>query len=107
MPSRPGPFCGTSCSPRTTRSPRAHGWHDDITAVAVGGPDPAAAAALWADIIGLQPVAPAKLDFSGCAIEFAAHPRKQLLAATFRLARGADLAALPAALLGLRATYTA
>ncbi len=90
-----------------TPGPRPDALVDDITAVTVGVPDPEAAAALWADIIGLVPAAPARLDFSGCAIEFTAHPRGQLLAATFRLAGGADPAVLPATLLGLRATYQA
>ena len=88
-----------------TPGPRPDALIDDITAVTVGVPDPEATAALWADIIGLELAAPARLDFSGCAIEFAGHPRGQLLAATFRLAGGADATALPASLLGLRATY--
>src|SRR5512146_1863001 len=93
-----------------TPGPRADALIDDITAVTVGLPDPAAAAALWADIIGLQPVTPTTLDFTGCTIEFAAHPRGQLLAATFRLASDADETTqlgLPDSLLGLRATYQA
>jgi hypothetical protein len=88
-----------------TPGPRPDALIDDITAVTVGVPDPEAAAALWADIIGLDPVTPARLDFSGCAIEFTAHPRGQLLAATFQLAKDADATALPATLLGLRAAY--
>jgi hypothetical protein len=88
-----------------TPGPRPDALIDDITAVTVGVPDPEAAAALWAGIIGLAPVAPARLDFSGCAIEFTPHPRGQLLAATFRLAGDADAAALPANLLGLEASY--
>ena len=98
-----------------TPGPRTDALIDDITAVTVGVPDPEATAALWADIIGLEAVTTTTLDFSGCAIEFTAHPRGQLLAATFRLAGidpGAsggdpDAAALPATLLGLRATYQA
>jgi hypothetical protein len=90
-----------------TPGPRPDALIDDITAVTVGVPDPAASAALWADIIGLERAAPASLDFSGCAIEFAAHPRGQLLAATFQLAPGADDTTLPDSLLGLRATYQA
>lgn len=90
-----------------TPGPRQDALIDDITAVTVGVPDPTAAAALWADITGLTPVTPTALDFSGCAIEFAAHPRGQLLAATFRLAPGADATTLPDSLLGLRATYQA
>jgi hypothetical protein len=88
-----------------TPGPRPDALIDDITAVTVGVPDPEATAGLWADIIGLQPVTPTRLDFSGCAIEFTAHPRGQLLAATFRLASGANAAALPASLLGLSAAY--
>jgi hypothetical protein len=93
-----------------TPGPRPDALIDDITAVTVGVPDPKAAAALWAGIIGLEPVAPARLDFSGCAIEFTAHPRGQLLGATFRLAghvnaHAADAAGLPATLLGLEASY--
>ena len=92
-----------------TPGPRPDALIDDITAVTVGVPDPEAAAALWAGIIGLEPVTPARLDFSGCAIDFTAHPRGQLLAATFRLARHADAgaAALPDTLLGLRAAISA
>jgi hypothetical protein len=90
-----------------TPGPRPDALVDDITAVSVGVPDPEATAALWAGIIGLALAAPARLDFSGCAIEFTAHPRGQLLAATFRLAGQADAATLPATLLGLRATYLA
>ena len=90
-----------------TPGPRPDALIDDITAVTVGVPDPAAAAALWADITGLVPVTPTTLDFSGCAIEFAAHPRGQLLAATFRLARDTDKTAVPDTVLGLRATYQA
>lgn len=93
-----------------TPGPRPDALIDDITAVTVGVPDPEATAALWADIIGLAPAASARLDFSGCAIEFTAHPRGQLLAATFRLAghaNAADAAGLPASLLGLRARYEA
>ena len=90
-----------------TPGPRPDALIDDIIAVTVGGPDPEATAALWADITGLELTGPARLDFSGCAIEFAGHPRGQLLAATFRLSAGLDVAAatLPASLLGLRATY--
>ncbi|MGH2928100.1 MAG: hypothetical protein ACRDL8_07855, partial [Solirubrobacteraceae bacterium] len=83
---------------------------DDITAVTVGVPDPEATAALWAAILGLEPAGPALLDFGGCAIEFTAHPRGQLLAAAFRLAghvTAADAAGLPGSLLGLRARYEA
>jgi hypothetical protein len=92
-----------------TPGPRPDALIDDITAVTVGGPDPEAAAALWAGIIGLELVTPTRLDFSGCAIDFTAHPRGQLLAATFRLAghTDADAAARPATLLGLRAAYQA
>lgn len=90
-----------------TPGPRPDALIDDITAVTVGVPDPAAAAALWADITGLDLAAPARLDFSGCAIEFAEHSRGQLLGATFRLAAHADPAGLPASLLGLRAAYQA
>ena len=94
-----------------TPGPRPDALIDDITAVTVGLPDPEAAAALWAGIIGLELVTPTRLDFSGCAIDFTAHPRGQLLAATFRLAGHADAdaaalpATLPATLLGLRAAY--
>ena len=91
-----------------TPGPRPDALIDDILAVTVGVPDPEATTALWADIIGLTPVTPTSLDFSGCAIEFTAHPRGQLLAATFKLAHGADGAeaiTLPATLLGLRASY--
>jgi hypothetical protein len=88
-----------------TPGPRPDALIDDITAVTVGVPDPEATAALWAGIIGLEPAAPTRLDFSGCAIEFTAHPRGQLLAATFRLASGADASALPASVLGLSAAY--
>jgi hypothetical protein len=88
-----------------TPGPRPDALIDDITAVTVGVPDPEAAAALWADIIGLDPVTPTALDFSGCAIEFTAHPRGQVLAAAFRLAEHADANALPARLLGLDASY--
>jgi hypothetical protein len=90
-----------------TPGPRPDALIDDITAVTVGVPDPEATAALWADIIGITLAAPARLDFSGCAVEFTAHPRGQLLAATFRLAGDADAAALPASLLGLGAAYHA
>jgi hypothetical protein len=90
-----------------TPGPRPDALIDDITAVTVGLPDPEAAAALWAGIIGLETATLTTLDFSGCAIEFTPHPRGQLLAATFRLTAGADAAALPATLLGLRATYRA
>ena len=92
-----------------TPGPRPDALIDDITAVTVGVPDPEATAAQWADIIGLELAAPARLDFSGTAIEFAAHPRGQLLAATFWLTAGldADAAGLPGRLLGLRARYQA
>jgi len=95
-----------------TPGPRPDALIDDITAVTVGVPDPEAAAALWADVIGLELVTPTRLDFSGCVIEFTGHPRGQLLAATFRLAGQASASAsasadLPTSLLGLRTAYAA
>jgi hypothetical protein len=94
-----------------TPGPRPDALIDDITAVTVGVPDPKAAAALWAGITGLELVTPARIDLSGCALDFTAHPRGQILAATFRLARHANAdaagqpATLPATLLGLEASY--
>jgi hypothetical protein len=89
-----------------TPGPRPDALIDDITAVTVGVPDPEATAALWAAIIGLELAAPARLDFSGCAVGFVAHPRGQVLAATFRRARPGDGGTLPGSLLGVRASYT-
>ncbi len=89
-----------------TPGPRPDALIDDITAVTVGVPDPEATAALWADIIGLRPAGPARLDFSGCAVDFVPHPRGQLLAATFRQpGPPAGGRSLPDDLLGLAASY--
>jgi hypothetical protein len=91
-----------------TPGPRPDARIDDIVAVTVGVPDPAATAALWAEIIGLEPAGLARLDFSGCAVDFTEHPRGQVLGATFRLAGREDAGQhLPGELLGLRASYLA
>ena len=57
---------------------------DDIVAVEVGVPEPVAVAALWAEIIGLEPLGPTALDFSGCRVDFVEHAVGQLLSAQFR-----------------------
>jgi hypothetical protein len=89
-----------------TPGPRPDALIDDILAVTVGVPDPEATAALWARIIGLEPAGPTRLDFSGCAVEFAPHPRGQVLAATFRQAGPpGEGRSLPASLLGLTVSY--
>lgn len=91
-----------------TPGPQPDALIDDILAVTVGVPDPEATTALWATIIGLTPAGPARLDFSGCLVDFVPHPRGQVLAATFRQSGPpGDGGPLPADLLGLAASYTA
>jgi hypothetical protein len=89
-----------------TPGPQPDALIDDILAVTVGVPDPEAVTALWAGITGLRPAGPARLDFSGCAVDFVPHPRGQLLAATFRQPSPAvGGRPLPGDLLGLAASY--
>jgi hypothetical protein len=89
-----------------TPGPRPDALIDDILAVTVAVPDPEATTALWAGIIGLEPAGPARLDFSGCAVDFVAGPRGQVRAATFRqVGPPDDGSPLPADLLGVAASY--
>ena len=89
-----------------TPGPRPDALIDDIIAVTVGVPDPEATAALWAGIIGLELAGPARLDFSGCAVDFVPGSRGQVQAATFRQAGPPDDGSpLPADLLGVAASY--
>jgi len=89
-----------------TPGPRPDALIDDILAVTVAVPDPEATTALWARIIGLEPAGPARLDFSGCAVDFVPGPRGQVQAATFRRAGPPDDGSpLPADLLGVAASY--
>ncbi|SDJ41081.1 hypothetical protein SAMN05444157_3240 [Frankineae bacterium MT45] len=87
-----------------TPGPRADALIDDILAVQVGTPDPAARASQWGEIIGLELVNPTTLDFSGCRVEFVEHGVDQLLAAEFALADGASAPASEN-ILGLAVTY--
>ena len=89
-----------------TPGPQPDALIDDILAVTVGVPDPEAVTAQWAGIIGLEPAGPARLDFSGCAVDFVPHPRGQVLGATFRQpGPPGDGRPLPGDLLGLAASY--
>ena len=90
-----------------TPGPRPDAVIDDIVAVTVGVADPVATTTLWADIIGLVPVTPTRLDFTGCAIDFVESPRGQVLGATFQLTGyGVAGGPRPDALLGLLASYS-
>jgi hypothetical protein len=77
---------------------------NDIVGVRIAATDPAATAAQWADIIGLELTTPTTLDFSGCVVEFVAGTVNQLVGVDFQLASGAD-APVSETLLGLQVTY--
>jgi hypothetical protein len=89
-----------------TPGPAADALIDSIVSVTVGAPDPSATAAQWAHIIGLELAAPTALDFSGCLVDFVAHPVGQVLAAQFQLAPGIAAPAVDE-LLGLRVSFRA
>jgi hypothetical protein len=73
-----------------TPGPNADAVVDDVLAVRIGVPDPAATAAQWAHIIGLELASTTSLDFSGCLIEFLPNATGQVLSADFQVADGAE-----------------